>query len=68
MAHVANGMPYLISVQDRHSRIHLSEEEVRAAFDELLSQEARGSSVMCGRLWRAPVAFVPVMQHDGRQI
>ena len=61
-------MPYLISIQDRHRRIHLREEEVDAAFNELMVQEAGGSGVMCGRLRRASIAFITILQHHGSQI
>ncbi len=48
VAHVTDSMPYLIPIQDRHSGIHLREEEVGAAFNELMGQEAGSSGVMRG--------------------
>lgn len=61
-------MPYLISVQDRHGRIHLREEELGAAFNELMGQEIGSSGVMGGRLRRAPIICVTILQHHGRKI
>ena len=48
MAHISDGALYLVSMHDRHRRVHLREEEVGAGLDELMGQEAGSSGIKRG--------------------